>query len=352
MLFSPSVINVKPVFLKAAISVAVLSLVFYFVPISNVFSAILVTDPLWVFAGAVLLILLRVLTALRMQMIARAQGLDTNNQTMMRIVFTSTFYNILAPGALAGGAVTYLKYRQHGVSSVAAVANIFANKLIQLLVVLLSAPLFWLIDKGFSHYVIVSYGLIMVAGFSCAFALFFGRFGNLCWLESKIDHHGQSIFHRSLKALSRQVRKIGLISHRAIFFLVAYSAVHSLFAALAILCFGNALNIEIGLIPILWIYSVIYLLAMLPISISNIGVREVSMIMLLAPYGISMTEATTWSVLMYSGPLSCALIGLILEAEYYWLRKGNRRSIDATDYQVEMHNKNVTQGKSDERKPR
>lgn len=340
----------KPLFFKAAISIAVLSLVFYFVPISNVYSAILVADPLWIFVGTSLLILLRVLTALRMQMIARAQSLDTNSLTMMRIVFTSAFYNILAPGALAGGAVTYFKYRQHGVNPVAAVANIFANKAIQLLVVSLSAPLFWLIDKGFSSYAIVSYGLFMTACFSCAFALFFGRFGTLRWFESKIKRHGQSVVHRSLTALCQQVGKIGQISYRTIFFLVVYSAMHSLFAALAIICFGNALNIELGLVPVLWIYSVIYLLSMLPISISNIGVREVSMIMLLAPYGVLMTEATAWSVLMYSGPLVCALIGLMLEAEYFWLSRKGHRSIDTVDRQVAAHNNKDTQGESDEGK--
>ena len=338
----------KPLFLKAAISIAILSLVFYFVPISNVYSAILVADPLWVFLGISLLILLRVLTALRMQMIARAQSLDTNSLTMMRIIFTSAFYNILAPGALAGGAVTYFKYLQQGVKPVAAVANIYVNKAIQLLVVSLSAPLFWLIDKGFSSYVIVSYGLFMTICFSCAFALFFGRFGTLRWLESKIKRHGQSVFHRSLTALCQQIATIGQISYRTIFFLVVYSAMHSLFAALAIICFGNALNIDIGLVPILWIYSVIYLLGLLPISISNIGVREVSMIVLLAPYGVLMTEATAWSVLMYSGPLVCALIGLTLEAEHFWLNRKGHRSIDVVDRQVAAHNNKDTQGESDE----
>jgi len=347
MFFSPHVKNLKHVFFKAAISVAVLSAVFYFVPVSNVFSTILIADPFWVFVGVCLLILLRILTAFRMQIIARAQKLNISILTMMRIVFTSTFYNIVAPGALAGGAVTYFKYRQEGVKPVAAVANIFANKVTQLLVVLLTAPLFWLIDEGFSTHVIVSYVLLMVAGFSCTFVLFFGRFGSLRWLESKILHHGQSVVHKSLTALCRQVEEIGQISHRAIFLLVVYSIMHSLFAALAIISFGNALNIEIGLVPVLWIYSVIYLLGILPISISNIGIREISMIMLLAPYGVSMTEATVWSVLMYSGPLCCAFIGLVLEAEYFWFRKEGHRYIDAT---IAIHNKKNAQREADEGK--
>jgi uncharacterized protein (TIRG00374 family) len=340
MFFSFHANNLKTTTLKAVISIAVLCLVFYFVPVKDVIGTIIVADPIWIIAGVLLLISLRVLTALRMQLIANAQGLDTSFPTMLRIIFTSTFYNILAPGALAGGAVTYLKYRQQGIEPIAAVANIYANKLIQLLVVLLSAPLFWLIDKDFSLYLVTGYALIMVLGFSSAFSLFFGRFGNLRWFASKISSHGQSAVHQALTALCRQTGKIGQISHQTIFSLVIYSLMHSFFAALSILCFGMGLNIEVGLVSVLWIYSVIYLLGMLPISISNIGVREASMIVLLAPYDVSMTEATTWSILMYSGQLSSAIIGLLMEAENLWLRKNTHRQA--------VVNNMVSQGDSDD----
>jgi hypothetical protein len=72
------------------------------------------------------------------------------------------------------------------------------------------------------------------------------------------------------------------------------------------------------------------------------------MIMLLAPYGVSMTEATTWSILMYSGPLSCAMIGLLMEAEHLWLRKNTVAVIDSTERQVVVQNKKVSQGDSDD----
>lgn len=348
-MFSPSLTsNLKPIFIKAAISVGVLALVFYFVPVSKVYAAILVVDPLWLVAGIALQILLRVFTALRMQAIAESQRLGTSYLSMMRVVFSSTFYNILAPGALAGGIVTYAKYRQLGVRPVAAVANIYTNKSIELLVVSLPAPLFWLIDKGFGFYLIVAYGLTMVIAFYCAFALFFGRFGNLQWLESKINYYGQSVVHQALASLCRQLGQIGQMSHRVIISLVAYSAIYSLLAAVAIICFGNALYFEMELLPILWIYPVIYLLAMLPISISNIGVREVSMIMLLAPYGVATTEAIACSLLMYSGLLCSGLIGLVLEAEHFWLRKDGGRAIKSTACQLTTNRQQGTDGGSNE----
>ena len=350
-MYSPSFTkNMISILIKAAISVGILCAVFYFVPISNVFATIRIANPLWVVAGVCFQILLRVLNGLRMQAIANAQHLDTGYRTMMRIVFTSTFYNLLVPGTLAGGVVSYVKYRQQGVNSVAAVANIYANKSVELIVVSLSAPLFWLIDKGFSLHLIVAYGLTMVIGFCYGFALFFGRFVNFQWLESKIKTHGQSVVHRTLAILCRQVALIGQISHRAIAALIAYSMMYFLFAALSLICFGHALNHDIGLLPVLWIYAVIYLLHILPISISNIGVREVSMFMLLAPYGVARTDAIAWSVLMYSGPLSCALIGLLLEAEHFWLRKRSGQAIRSTGCQITAQSKQGYERDSNESK--
>jgi uncharacterized protein (TIRG00374 family) len=337
-------------FLNRLWGIGILCAVFYFVPFSEVFAVISLTNPLWVVAGISLQILIRVLNALRMQTIANAQRLDTSYLTMIRIVFITAFYNIVAPGALVGGAVTYVKYRQQGVKSVAAVANIYANKSVEILVVSLSAPLFWLIDKDFSLSIILAYGLSMVIGFYVTFAFFFGRFGNIQWLKSKIDHHGQSVIHRTLVALCHQVVQIGQMSHRSLASLVVYSGMYSLFAAVAIICFGNALSFKVGLLPILWINPVIYLLAMLPISISNIGVREVSMIMLLAPYGVASTEATAWSLLMYSGPLCSALIGLILELEQLWFRKKDIRETDAASYQISTHHKESAERSADEDK--
>ena len=111
--------KLRSTFIKAAISGTVLALIFHFIPLSHVLGAVRTAHLEWVVMGILLSILLKVLTAFKMQMIANTQGLNTNSLMMMRILFTSTFYSLLAPGALAGGAVTYLKYRQQGVEPIA-----------------------------------------------------------------------------------------------------------------------------------------------------------------------------------------------------------------------------------------
>lgn len=278
-------------------------------------------DGFWVMMGIGFQILLRALTALRMRAIAHAQNLNMSTLTMMRIVFSSTFYSIFAPGSLAGGAVTFVKYLQHGAKPISAMANLYANKFIELLVVTLSAPLFWLMDKGFSFPWVLGYICMMVIGILMAFAIFLGRYGSLQWLATKINSHGQSLMRRKLAAVWIQIRQVGQVSKGILFSLVASYLMNILFVALSILCYAKALSIEVGLLPILWIYAIIFILRILPISISNIGVREASMVVLFAPYGVAATEATAWSLLMYSGLLFCGFIGLLIEAEFFWLRK-------------------------------
>jgi hypothetical protein len=52
---------------------------------------------------------------------------------------------------------------------------------------------------------------------------------------------------------------------------------------------------------------------MLPISVSGFGVREGTLIALLAPYGVGGTAAVAFSLLLYSRNLLLALVGGVLE---------------------------------------
>lgn len=309
--------SVNPLVVKLAISLAILAVVFYVAPLSAVANAVSQAKPFWIVVGILLQICLRIITALRMQAIANAQAIDTKSFAMVRIVFASTLYNLLAPGAVAGGAVTFLKYRQEGICTVPAVANIYANKVIEILVIALFSPLFWLIDQGFSASVIGAYGFAMCAAFSAAWGMVFGRQRTLLWLTARLRRYGPPGISPGLVNLSQQIALVGQSSTQTLAGLVGSSVMYGFVAALALACYGMALDLQIELVQALWVFSVIYLAAILPISISNLGVREAAMIFLLAPYAIAPAEAIAWSALMYAGPLSCALIGAMLDARYY-----------------------------------
>jgi hypothetical protein len=51
---------------------------------------------------------------------------------------------------------------------------------------------------------------------------------------------------------------------------------------------------------------------------------------------------------MYSGTLSCALIGMLLEAEHLWLRKKSVAVVDPTGQQLVEANTKFSQGKPDD----
>ena len=316
----------KTVFIKLAISTTLLCLVFYFVPFNDIWNEATTADKNWLILAIFLQILLRCTTALRMQIIARAQNLYMSVWTMMKIVFSSTFYSMFAPGALAGGIFTYIKYLQHGAKPDSAIANLYANKVIETFVIALVAPLFWLIDKDYSVTWIFSCASTMVVGIVLVWAVFLGRYGCMQWLATLTAFANHSVILKKFTAAFTQIHRIGQVTNKVLFSIVGYSLLNFSIAALSILCFAKSLGIDIEILPILWIYPIIYLLHILPISISNIGIREVSMIVLFAPYGISTTEAATWSLLMYSGLLLCGLIGIIIEADSMWRHKIFNRS--------------------------
>jgi uncharacterized membrane protein YbhN (UPF0104 family) len=70
-----------------------------------------------------------------------------------------------------------------------------------------------------------------------------------------------------------------------------------------------------SLATIAWTRAAAVLIAVLPISISGLGVREGAMVVLLAPYGIAAADALAYALLAFATTiLAVGLLGSLLEA--------------------------------------
>ena len=78
---------------------------------------------------------------------------------------------------------------------------------------------------------------------------------------------------------------------------------------------AGALSLDLSLATIAWTRSAAVLVAILPISVAGLGVREGAMVILLAPYGIGAADALTYSLLAFATTvLSVGLLGGLIEA--------------------------------------
>jgi glycosyltransferase 2 family protein len=75
---------------------------------------------------------------------------------------------------------------------------------------------------------------------------------------------------------------------------------------------AHELGVHVSLVQIAWIFSLLSIGLFLPISIAGLGVREWTLVGLLAPYGANADQGTAVSILFFSLTLVQALIGFLI----------------------------------------
>lgn len=310
--------------LKICVSLAALTLILVIAPLSDIGDALASTTLIMVSLAIVLQLLLRLLTAWRMQLIARAQGLSLSLFQMLRILFATAFYRLFLPGFLAGGAVTFAKYIQHGATPTSALTNLFANKGLETMIVVMLGAWFWLYDQSVSMIWLVLAFVVLTALSVIGFRLAFGHYGNLHWLARKLGREGNSKLRQQLATLLRRAATLGTLPLGSVCKLLLLAVGSHLLAAASMLTFASAMGIHVPYSTVMWVFSAVYMMGMLPLSIGNIGVREATMIFLLQPFGVSPAEIIAWSFLMYGGLVFSAMVGALGEGYDLWRQKGEK----------------------------
>ena len=74
-----------------------------------------------------------------------------------------------------------------------------------------------------------------------------------------------------------------------------------------------------------WLCAVIYVLGRIPISVANLGVREVTLVGLLALYGVDKSQALLMSMILFSAVILMAAIGAIYQL--FWTLTAKKSNI-------------------------
>lgn len=224
---------------------------------------------------------------------------------LVSLYFIGSFFNHLLPGLIGGDAVkAYYLYRDTGRGS-SAVASVFMDRYVGfaglMLVGLIAFPFGFGYFKGsYVEWVLPLIVLLFVAGSFLVFGVKIGR---------KFKH--LSGFYEYF-ALYRE-RKAVLI--KTLLLSVAIQTV-IIFAVYAL---GRGLGVNMPLLPLFIFIPVIWTIATIPISISGLGVREASFVLLFGFLGISPVQATAISFAWFLSVATGSLPGLI---EYLRYKKG------------------------------
>jgi uncharacterized protein (TIRG00374 family) len=301
----------------------VLYYLFRIVPVDTILRTLKTAHPGYVLAGFALQFLTRLPIAWRIRLITTAHGMSMSMRQILSMQFAGSFYNLLVPGVIVGGAATWAKFVQYGARHGAALISVVVNRLSEAMAVITSGTAFWIVDHadGAGRWLMVP--LLYITLLS-AYRLLFTqahRFAGLVASGERVRFLDNTKWLRKLKSLACHFASTRELRFRDTIALLLACLVQDLLTVGDMYMFAHCLDIPLSFITVLWIRAAIYLAAILPLSIAGLGVREGVLVVATAAYGVAPSAAVAWALLLFSGNALGALGGGLIEARMLWARR-------------------------------
>jgi len=279
--------------------------------------------------------------ACRMKMITDCQSLGVTTNRIFQINLASAFYELFLPSFVTGGAVRWYKLSQSNGRRAEAMAAIGLNRLIHLVLLMLVGGTFWIFsaqNQGNSIHplmLIVPLGLVTLLGIILMGHQVFDVSVSILGknrlpyvpnvIQEKLGKVTRAFGHFQTLTRSIKLKIIGLG------FFQVWNGI------LTFYLFTLALELPLSLLTIVWIHTSVTLLTMLPISIAGLGVREGTLTVTLAPYGIALGEVMALSLFMFMMSFIWGALGGLIEGwNLFWpIRKSSIPKVNPTQSSVQ-----------------
>lgn len=296
---------------KVALVGAILGLLFYFVPITEVGAALADVAPGFLAIGVLLQFLMRAVATPRMRVITANQGMDLSHGQLFRILLITQYYTLLLPGTLVAGGATWLKYVQAGANKSAAIAAVMLNRGIGTLVMAVTGAVAWSLTRDPAQS-----GAAPILVVLCSVLLLVAVFGHLPFLSTREISLRGPRWVQWLGGLINRLLQFQRVSPGGKLVVLTSSLAHELVGALTIWYFALAVGLSLDLLTVVWIRAALQLALMAPLHIAGFGIREASLVGLGALVGVAPAAAVAWSLVIFAGSLVVSAVGGLLEANY------------------------------------
>jgi len=317
--------RLKMLILKVVVSMA---LIFYLfgiqrIDIAQVGRTLEKADILWMAAALLTLLLGRVITALRWQVLLTAQDIRVSMKTLLFSLFVANFFNLFLPSTIGGDAIRVWdigkESRRPGTSILIIVIERALGAFALLVIAMLSLGSIYFFAPRFRELYPTArlawpvIGLFLIMGFGYGVASSRGAWKRLLSILTRL--HLNQVSEKSertgeiwflLKSKTASFRwSIGLS-----FFLQINVILYHYFI-------GRSLNLSIPFLYFCLVVPLVYLVLLFPFSINGIGVRESAFLFFFQGLAAS-PEAIAFSWLQFFMTLVLGAFGGLI----YVVRKG------------------------------
>lgn len=297
--------------LRVAVAVTILAYVTSQVPIEEVRAAIATAEVVPIVAAFLLAFPGQLLVADRLRRLAASLGLVLGTARLFAIDLAARFYGLFLPaGNVTGAVIRYYSLAREEQNHVAVGLALALDRWIATVT---------LCGVG------IGFGLLAISGARWPVLLALtAAFAALCLpLFAMVLPKGEAVRRRShvrwpskLGMIHDQIRRLRGLPRTTIAAVVVAGVIVHLLGSFAYALIALGLGIDLPYVDLVWIRSAALLAAILPISVAGLGVREGTLVVLLAQAGVGVADGLTFSLLVFAVTvLGVGLIGGAIEIQ-------------------------------------
>lgn len=279
----------------------------------------------WEYLSAVcgLIVMLFWINSIKMRFILKRQDCKVNLQTLFGASAITSFYSMIMPGLLGTGAKWYILKKDTGKGSQVFSSMVY-NQLSMIVVMILlglvalmvANPMSTLLPDIRNKWLPPSICGMLIATiiFICLLLLNSRAEGKVVrWFHCVLRRLPTKIQQKSKEVLG-QLAVFQTVGCRFHLIIVLITIVNSFAGSVVVyILAAKGASIAVPLGVFFWLPVIIYILGRIPISIANLGVREVTLVGILAAYGVDASAALLMSMILFSGAVFMAIIGAVFQ---------------------------------------
>ncbi len=296
--------------IQLLITVVLLGVLLTRIPFAQVWHTLTQVNVTLLMSAMLLQLAMRYSAALRMRILVKAQGIQLKARQLFEISCVSTFYGLGLPGELGGGAIRWHRISAPNNKPAESFLCILVDRAVDTLVLLGLGLMFWCLDplaakQGALGVLLMS--LLLALGVMHALMLIPQVTE---WVKVRLPEKGVLGFvgGKFIK-LIYAAEKFQDFPISVKLKVIGYSILRHLIGFASLVLMARAIALPLEMTQIGWIRSILLILSMLPIAWAGLGVREVSLLVLLEPYGVAPDMTLAWSFLLLLRMLWIASIG-------------------------------------------
>lgn len=307
--------RIHQVLLKLGMTAGVMALLVNLVGWDKVIVMARETELPWLMALLSAVLAVRCIEAVQMRVLLAKLDLRISVFRIFLANALSALYSLVVPGDVIASVAKWADLSAATGRKSLILSAIVYNRIALLVPVLGMGTVALAIENPFADSYIV--GVLMLVGILIV-ALALGLFhptlrvygAGLCrWLTSPFPPRIHELVERVLASLEG-FREFLIKDHLVVY---GFSLLSLLTNVAVVDCATRAMAIELSPLVLFWVTAVLIAARQVPVTVSNLGVREGILIVVLELYGVEPERAMTMGLLLFSGQLLVAIIGLMYQ---------------------------------------